>query len=270
MVLLSLSSAASYSLYFANESINRGAKENFYLLAINPRKVSNIGEHIHKEVGYSGKNESNAQASEEFVASSARPEDIYGARKLNKDGSIEPLIFNKNVLKEGRSFVGDKEFIKFAAFNHIDEYMIAECIEQPKVFEKIYEPHKVNEIKQKIEQMKINNPERFEEIKAIAEMKHPNDHRRDFHNKNSNDKESHEKRYIERKKGVIDDILSEIGKKYGIKIISNHSRNSSIVDISDVNLSGISPGSDNNDNKNKSFVNSLEQQNQQNSSKGLS
>ena len=244
---VSLSSAAAYSLHFANESIKRGAKEDFYLLAINPRKVANIGEHIHSEVGYSGKNESNAQASEEFVATSVRPEDIYGARKLNKDGSIEPLIFNKNVLNAKSDFVGDKEFIKFAVFNHVDEYMISEYLEQPKVFGKIYGADSVKNIEEKIEMMKRDNPKRFEEIKAIAEMENPNDHRKDFHSQNSQDSDSHKEKHDSRIKKTIEDIIKNVfGIEYKIPESQSNPISSPVVDLSGVNLHGVTPPNNSN------------------------
>jgi hypothetical protein len=255
--VISLSSAAHYSLHFANESIKRGAKEDFYLLAINPRKVANVGEHIHKEVGYSGKNESNAQASEEFVSTSARPEDIYGARKLNKDGSIEQLIFNKNVLNAKSDFIGDKEFIKYAAFNHVDEYIISEYLEQPKTFEKIYGIDELKNVEKKVEIMKKDDPKRFEEIQSIAEMDNPNDHRKDFHRANSEDSNIHKNRYHSRRNKIIEVIIKNtLGIDYKIPESRPNSRSNSIIDSSDIDMNIISSLSNGKNDSN--FVRNLE------------
>ena len=125
--MISMTSSPTYAMHFANESIKRtlnagSTPEDYHLYALRPKKVANIGRHIYNNIGYSGKKESNAEASEEFVTTSISPDEIFGARKLNKDGSLGEIIFNQSALKNKSRMTGDKEFVKFAFCDSFQEF----------------------------------------------------------------------------------------------------------------------------------------------------
>ena len=207
--VISLTASPTYAMHFANQSISREmdagrTPEDYHLYALKPKKVANIGKHIYHNIGYSGKGESNAEASEEFVATSIESDEIFGARKLNKDGSLGPIIFNSKIQNSKSNMIGDKEFVKFAFCDSFKEFKMLEYMENPQTFKKTYGEEDTKNIDKDVENVKKDNPERYKKMAKIIGMSA--NHRKDFHDSKSPDKKWHKIIYEERENKKIENI----------------------------------------------------------------
>ena len=104
-------------------------KQAGYLYCIIPHEGYNVAEGIHHNVGfYRAKGKSNAEGAREiFMLTYCAPEQVIAARKVEKDGTLGPLLVNKQGNSKG--LIANAEFKKFIEANSVEELIIYDFLE---------------------------------------------------------------------------------------------------------------------------------------------
>lgn len=213
--IISCTSSIDAAIRFSNSRAHDGF--NIYMVA--PRKVLNIGNCIHRGSGYSGDGEGNIEALEEFGATKIAGDEILAARFVHPDGRIDSIKVNDSSRSVQESVISGKEFMKYMNFNHVDDFKIAEFLENGQTFEKIYGENGVKWAEDKIFKLSNGDKSDKDRLKKITEISlgmTSDEMREKFNFSKAENRESQGRRYSESRDEAIKAVDKKIEDYMGI------------------------------------------------------